>query len=75
MTDGETGPQAGAGLTLERLFADPDLSGPAPRTIRWSPNADRIGFLRAGAGERLRYDLWAFSSPSAKPTCSCPPVR
>src|SRR5204862_7978836 len=33
-------------LTIARLFADPGLSGPAPRALRIAPDGVRVTFLR-----------------------------
>lgn len=47
-------------LTIERLYAAPDLGGPGLRGLRFSPDAKRVTFLRASADDRDRYDLWEF---------------
>ncbi len=48
---GETPP---AVLDIDRLFASPDLSGPAPRAVAISPDSRRVTFLRGGGkGEQV----------------------
>ncbi|MBY0583055.1 MAG: S9 family peptidase [Sphingomonas sp.] len=46
-------------LTLSRLFASPDLSGPTPRALKLSPDGKLLTSLRARPDERDRFDLWA----------------
>lgn len=53
-------------LTVERLFASPDLDGPAPANLKISTDGKRIGFLRGSAENRLRYDLWEFNIASGQ---------
>jgi dipeptidyl-peptidase-4 len=47
-------------LTLARLFADPPLSGPAPRVLKVSPDASRVTFLRGRPDDQNRLDLWEY---------------
>jgi len=47
-------------LTLARLFADPPLSGPAPRLLKVSPDGSRVTFLRGRADDGNRLDLWEY---------------
>ncbi|MEO8020160.1 MAG: S9 family peptidase [Pseudomonadota bacterium] len=47
-------------LTLERLFAAPDLSGPTLRGVKISPDGKLIAYLRAREDDKDRFDLWAF---------------
>lgn len=46
-------------LTLERIFAAPDLGGQQPRSLKLSPDGRLLTFLRPRAGDRFRLDLWA----------------
>ena len=46
-------------LTLERIFASPDLAGPQPQSLRLSPDGTLLTSVRNRADERTRYDLWA----------------
>ncbi|MBN8814624.1 MAG: DPP IV N-terminal domain-containing protein [Sphingomonas sp.] len=46
-------------LTLERLFASPDLSGAQPRNLKLSPDGSLLTFTKARTDERERFDLWA----------------
>ena len=52
----ETPPQK---LTLERVFASPNLGGPAPRALKLSPDGTLLTSLRPRADDRERFDLWA----------------
>src|SRR5690349_24794908 len=47
-------------LSLERLFAAPDLSGPSMRGVKISPDGKLVAYLRARADDKDRYDLWAY---------------
>lgn len=47
-------------LTLERLYASPSLSGPSPRSVRFSPDGTRLTLLRPRADDLSRYDLWQY---------------
>lgn len=47
-------------LTLERLFAAPDLSGPSLRGVKISPDGRLVAYLKARADDKDRFDLWAF---------------
>jgi dipeptidyl-peptidase-4 len=46
-------------LTLERVFQSPALSGPAPRSLKLSPDGRFATLLRNRAEDKERYDLWA----------------
>src|SRR3954466_12655912 len=46
-------------LPLERLFAAPDLSGPALRGVKISPDGRLIAYLKGGDDDKDRCDLWA----------------
>ncbi len=47
-------------LTLERLFASPSLSGTSPRGVKYSPDGQRVTFLKGREDEANRLDLWQF---------------
>ena len=49
-----------AELTVERLFAAPDLSGDSLRAPRLSPDGRLVAYLKAAADNRDRLDLWAY---------------
>jgi len=46
-------------LTLERVFASPDLSGLQPRALKLSPDGTLVTLLQPRADEKDRLDLWA----------------
>lgn len=54
--------QAGEALTLERVFASPDLSGPQPRALKISPDGSLVTLLKPRPDEKERLDLWAIDS-------------
>ncbi|MEO1101862.1 MAG: DPP IV N-terminal domain-containing protein, partial [Pseudomonadota bacterium] len=49
-----------ATIPLERMFASPSLSGPSPREVKYSPDGQRVSFLKARVDDAARFDLWAF---------------
>ncbi len=46
-------------LTIERVYSDPALSGPAPRGLKFSPDGKLLTFLRGKDKDYLQQDLWA----------------
>lgn len=53
-------------LTLERLFASPDLSGSQPRGLKLSPDGSLLTSLRPRADEKERFDLWALDTKTGR---------
>ncbi len=53
-------------LTLERVFASPDLNGSQPQSLRLSPDGRYVTLLRNRADERERFDLWAMDTRSGE---------
>ena len=49
-------------LTLDRVFASPDLSGSDPRAVKLSPDGSLVTLLRPRADEKQRLDLWAIDT-------------
>ncbi|MEQ6332463.1 S9 family peptidase [Sphingobium sp. MK2] len=56
------GVQAQEKLTLERVFASPDLAGPQPRALTLSPDGKLVTLLKPRADEKERLDLWAIDT-------------
>ena len=50
-------PAPGTMLTLERLFAEPSVTGTSPSAPSWSPDSRRLAFLWNDVGSSAR-DLW-----------------
>lgn len=50
------------GLTLERVFASPDLAGGQPQALRLSPDGTLLTSVRPREDERNRFDLWAMDT-------------
>jgi dipeptidyl-peptidase-4 len=53
-------------LTLERVFASPELAGTNPRKMALSPDGKFLTLLRNRADEKERYDLWAMDTATGK---------
>ncbi len=49
-------------LTLERVFANPDLAGPQPRALKLSPDGKLVTLLKPRPDEKERLDLWAIDT-------------
>src|SRR5882757_3239850 len=47
-------------LTIERLFAAPDLSGPSLRSPQISPDGRFVAYLKGSERNKDRMDLWAY---------------
>lgn len=58
--------QAPPQLTLERVFASPDLAGTTPRALKLSPDGKYVTVLRNRAEERDRFDLWAMDTATGE---------
>ena len=48
-------------LTIERIFADPSLSGSSPRALKISPDGSRVTFLKGKEDAREQLDLWEYN--------------
>ncbi|MDB5705352.1 MAG: peptidase, partial [Sphingomonas bacterium] len=53
-------------LTLNRLFASPDLAGAQPRALRLSPDGSLLTSLRPRPDDKDRLDLWALDTRTGK---------
>jgi dipeptidyl-peptidase-4 len=53
-------------LTLERVFASPDLAGSQPRALQLSPDGSLVTLLKPRADEKERLDLWAIDTATGK---------
>lgn len=54
-------PASAERLTLDRIHADPALGGPGVRSLRVSPDGERVSFLRGRADNQFQLDLWEFN--------------
>lgn len=54
-------------LTLERLYASPDLDGPTARAMQFSPDGSRITFLQPREDDQTVLDLWAIDVAGGGP--------
>lgn len=53
-------------LELERLFADPALSGTTPRSLTMAPDGSRVTYLKGKANDANRLDLWQYQIKSGQ---------
>ena len=53
-------------LSIERIHGDPALSGTAPNSLKFSPDGQRVTFLRGKDSDFETLDLWEFHIPSGK---------
>jgi len=54
------GQAAAEGLTIERLFGSPDINGTRPEQLRFSPDGERVTYLRGKEDDRRQQDLWEY---------------
>jgi len=54
-------------LTPERVFADPDLSGPRARAVTLAPDGSAVTFLKAKSDDQRLTDLWIAPTDGAAP--------
>jgi len=47
-------------LTIERLFASPDIHGTSPVQLRFSPDGQRVTYLRGKEEDLRQQDLWEY---------------
>ncbi len=57
-----TMPAQAEDLTLQRVFASPNLAGEQPRALKLSPDGRLLTSLRPRAEEKDRFDLWAMDT-------------
>ncbi|MGN6155119.1 MAG: DPP IV N-terminal domain-containing protein [Sphingomicrobium sp.] len=53
-------------LTIERIFASPELSGPTPRQLKLSPDGHYATLLKPRDSDRERFDLWALDTTTGE---------
>jgi dipeptidyl-peptidase-4 len=61
-----SGPALSDPLTIARIFAAPDLSGPRLREPKFSPDGHRVTFLQGKADDKDQLDLWEFDARNGK---------
>ena len=61
-------PLAAANLSIERIFAAPDLSGASLRAPRFSPDGRLVTYLQGRADDKDRLDLWAWDVAGGRAT-------
>jgi dipeptidyl-peptidase-4 len=50
-----------APLTIERIHADPALSGPGVRNLQIAPDGERVCFLKGREDDQFQLDLWEYN--------------
>lgn len=55
-----TGAARAEQLTIDRIFADPNIDGPRLRELEFSPDGKRVTFLRGRDDDSNHTDLWEF---------------
>ncbi|HEX7011970.1 MAG TPA: DPP IV N-terminal domain-containing protein [Steroidobacteraceae bacterium] len=53
-------------LTVERIFAAPDLSGPRLRNPKFSPDGRYVTYLQGKEDDKDQLDLWAFDTRTGR---------
>ncbi len=60
-------PLAAEMLTPERVYADPDLTGPRARSVKLSPDGELVTYLKAKPDDQRMTDLWAANVSGGDP--------
>ncbi len=53
-------------LSLERIYADPSLSGTSPRKLKLSPDGKRATYIQSRVDDYNRFDLWEYNVETGK---------
>jgi len=56
-------------LTVERVFSDPNLSGPTPIRLRFAPDGELVTYLRPKDEDDQVLDLWAYDISVGEHRC------
>ncbi|WP_448554342.1 DPP IV N-terminal domain-containing protein [Thalassotalea montiporae] len=48
-------------LSLERIYSSPSLSGQTPKSLKFSPDGQRVTYLQGKKEDLYRYDLWEYN--------------
>ncbi|HET6546434.1 MAG TPA: S9 family peptidase [Rhodanobacteraceae bacterium] len=59
-------PAMAAKLNVDRVYSDPDINGPSPRSLQIAPDGSRVTFLRGRADDQHRLDLWQYDIASGR---------
>lgn len=58
---------AGKTLTVERIYAQPSLSGRLTRGLTWTPDGKQLSYFETkGAGKEAKTELWAMDATSGE---------
>lgn len=61
MKSPKVAPQVPGQLSIQRIFSEPDLNGAAPLALRFSPDGQRISYLKGSSDNFEQLDLWVYS--------------
>ncbi|RHW77481.1 S9 family peptidase [Colwellia sp. RSH04] len=53
-----------ANLSIERIYSAPSLNGQTPKSLKFSPDGNRVTYLQGKADDLNRYDLWEYNLTS-----------
>jgi len=51
-------------LSIERIYSAPSLHGQTPKSLKFSPDGNRVTYLQGKADDLNRYDLWEYNLTS-----------
>lgn len=54
-------PASAERLTLDRIHGEPSLAGPGVKTLKVSPDGERVTFLRGREDNQFQQDLWEYN--------------
>jgi dipeptidyl-peptidase-4 len=54
-------PASAERLTLDRIHGEPSLAGPGVKTVKVSPDGERVTFLRGRPDNQFQQDLWEYN--------------
>ncbi len=54
-------PASAERLTLDRIHGEPSLAGPGVKTLKVSPDGERVTFLRGRDDNQFQQDLWEYN--------------
>lgn len=53
-------------LSVERIYSSPDLTGPSPKNLSFSPDGKRVVFLQGKPEKSAQNDLWEYDISSGQ---------
>src|SRR5260370_16996599 len=66
----------GKALTVERIYAQPSLSGRLKQGRAWAPQGKELGYFETkGSGKEAKTELWVMHPPNGHTLLLLPPVK